>query len=70
MGPQRTDRAIPDHRPSSLTPLHREYWERRRSVRAGLGHAFKYAYSFYNLLGRLDDEDLGARCLAESYKIF
>ena len=37
---------------------------------AGLGHAFKYPYSFYNLLSRVNDPDLRKRCEAESYKIF
>lgn len=69
-GPLDGDRPMPDHPPSPHTPLGRAYWERRRSVRAGLGHAFKYAYSFYNLLGRLRDEELEARSVGESYKIF
>lgn len=69
-GPRDTDRHIPDHPATTLTPLDHRYWERRKSVRSGLGHAFKYPWSFYSLLARLEDSTLRERCLAESYKIF
>ena len=69
-GPSATDRPIPDHPPSTLTPLDHGYWEQRRSVRSGLGHAFKYAYSFYSLLAQLKDPVLRERCRAESHRIF
>jgi len=69
-GPKETDRPIPDHPASTLTPLDHDYWEQRKSVRSGLGHAFKYAYSFYNLFSKLRDPILKDRCLAESHKIF
>ena len=69
-GPNETDRRIPDHPRSSLTPLDRDYWAQGKPVRPGLGHAFKYPYSFYNLFSGLDDPALKQRCLAESYKIF
>jgi len=68
-GPSETSRRIPDHPSSQRSPLQYEYWEQRTSVRSGLGHAFKYAYSFYNLLGHLDDSELKQRSLAESHKI-
>jgi len=69
-GPAATDRRFPDHPASALTPLDSEYWEQRKPVAPGLGHAFKYAYSFYNLLAGLNDPLLKERCLAESHKIF
>jgi hypothetical protein len=69
-GPKETDRRIPEHPPSSLTPLDKGYWAQRKPVRPGLGHAFKYPYSFYNLLSGLDDPGLKKHCLAESYRIF
>ena len=69
-GPKETDRHIPDHPASALTPLDHDYWNQRKSVLSGLGHAFKYAYSFYNLISRLDNPDLKKRCLAESHRIF
>jgi hypothetical protein len=69
-GPGKTARPIPEHPASVLTPLDQAYWEQRKSVRPGLGHAFKYPCSFYNLLAGLDDPLLRDRCLAESYRIF
>ena len=69
-GPKETDRHIPDHPASTLTPLDHDYWKQKNSVRSGLGHAFKYAYSFYNLFSKLRDPILRERCLAESHKIF
>jgi hypothetical protein len=69
-GPGERDRRIPEHPPSSLTPLDRDYWEHRKSVRSGLGHAFKYPWSFFSLLSWLDDPDLKQRSLAAGYRIF
>jgi hypothetical protein len=69
-GPAATDLHIPDHPASELTPLDYDYWKQRKSVRPGLGHAFKYACSFYNLLAQLRNPLLRERCRAESYRIF
>jgi hypothetical protein len=69
-GPDESSRQIPEHSPSSLTPLDKAYWEQGQRVRPGLGHAFKYPYSFFNLMQGLNDPELKARCLAESYRIF
>jgi len=68
-GPEQTDRRIPDHPPASLTPLDQGYWKRKKPIRPGLGHAFKYAWSFYNLLRGLKDPELRKRCIAEGYRI-
>ena len=68
-GPGETAQRYPEHQPSKLTPLNYEYWERKRSV-SGLGHVFKYPYSFYNLISQLDDEELRQRVVAEGYRIF
>jgi hypothetical protein len=69
-GPKETDRHFPEHPPSLSTPLDYEYWKNKRSVHSGLGHAFKYAYSFYNMLSGLHDMDLKKRSLAAGYRIF
>ena len=69
-GPKGTDRHYPDNPPSTLTPLDHDYWEQRKPVRPGLGHAFKYAYSFCNLRAGLQDPDLKNRCLAAGHLIF
>jgi hypothetical protein len=68
-GPKETDRLIPDHRPTELTPLDEKYWAQRKSVVSGIGHAFKYAYSFYNLLAGLNNQHLKKRCTEQSYLI-
>jgi hypothetical protein len=69
-GPKATDALIPEHAPSNLTPLERDYWARRKAILPGIGHIFKYPYSFFNLLSRLDDPDLKTRCLSAGYRIF
>jgi len=69
-GPRESDRQIPDHPATALTPLDHSYWERGKPLRASLGHAFKYPWSFYSLLARLEDSSLRERCLSESHKIF
>ena len=69
-GPGETSRRIPEHEPSTLTPLDKGYWEQRKKVRPGLGHAFKYPYSFYNLLQGLKEPELKKRCSIEAYRIF
>jgi len=69
-GPKDTNRRFPEHPPSSLTPLDKGYWEQIKQVRPGLGHAFKYAYSFFNLISGLDDPELKRRCIAAGYRIF
>ena len=69
-GPKETDRHIPEHARSSLTPLDHEYWEQMKSVRSGLGHALKYPYSFYNLIAKLENLELRQTCLMEAYRIF
>ncbi|MDH3380724.1 MAG: hypothetical protein OEQ39_27730, partial [Gammaproteobacteria bacterium] len=68
-GPKAGDRRIPDHAPFDVTPLDAEYWERKQRIREGLGHAFKYAYSFYHLLPQLRDAALRQECLAKAYQI-
>ena len=69
-GPGKTTRRIPDHKEQAHTPLEKEYWQQKKSVKSGLGHAFKYAYSFYNLLSGLKNPDLKKVCLEKSYQIF
>jgi hypothetical protein len=68
-GPEKTDRHIPEHPPSSLTPLQEDYWKHKQQIRPGLGHAFKYAWSYYSLLRGLNDPELKQRCIAEGYRI-
>lgn len=69
-GPGANAEPIPDHPALTSTPLQADYWRRKTSVTKGLGHAFKYPYSFYNLLAGLHDETLKQRCLDASFQIF
>lgn len=69
-GPQKGDRRIPDHSRNRWTPLDLEYWKVKRPTLSGLGHAYKYPYSYYNLRSRLKNRQLQEQCDAESYKIF
>lgn len=69
-GPSKGDRRIPDHSPNRWTPMDAHYWAEKRAGLSGLGHAFKYPYSYYNLLSRLDNSGLREQCESESYKIF
>jgi hypothetical protein len=69
-GPKETNRRIPEHTPSVIAPLDKGYWEQNKTVRPGLGHVFKYPYSFYNMLQELKDPKLKRRVLQEAYRIF
>jgi hypothetical protein len=69
-GPKETNRRIPEHTPSVIAPLDKGYWEQNKTVRPGLGHVFKYPYSFYNMLHELKDPKLKRRVLQEAYRIF
>jgi len=69
-GPSKEDRRIRDHSPTCWTPLDLEYWKEKRPGLGGLGHAFKYPYSYYNLLNRLKNTRLREKCESESYQIF
>lgn len=69
-GPNETDRRIAEHPFTSPTPLDHYYWAHGKQIRHGLGHAFKYPYSFYNLLQELKDPKLKRCVLQEAYRIF
>jgi len=70
LGPLDTDRPMPEHPPSDCGPLEARYWDRRRGMDLGLGHALKYPYGFYGLMGLARDDDLRGRCAAEAYRVF
>jgi hypothetical protein len=70
LGPQPGDRRIADHKPSQLRPSKAEYWEERGDHSLGIGHVFKYPYSYYDLLRRADDSELQAEWEAKAYHLF
>ena len=57
-GPEPDSEPRPDHEPSDLRPIDSTYWERRGDNSVGIGHVFKYPYSYYDLLRRADDPEL------------
>lgn len=70
LGPQPGDRSIPDHEPSDLRPVNAAYWERRATDSLGIGHVFKYPYSYYDLLRRARDPALTRRWDEKAYHMF
>ncbi|MCA9079291.1 MAG: hypothetical protein KDA58_01980 [Planctomycetaceae bacterium] len=69
-GPTPDDKRFKDHPPSQLRPNSAEYWQRRGDRTLGIGHVFKYPYSYYDLLDRANDAELTQRLDAQAYHIF
>lgn len=69
-GPQEGDRKIADHSPSPLRPNSAEYWQKRGEKTLGIGHVFKYPYSYYDLLRRADDPKLKREWEAKAFQLF
>lgn len=69
-GPQPGERAIADHAPSDLRPNTAAYWQKRGEKTLGIGHVFKYPYSNYDLLRRVNDPALQQTWEAKAYQLF
>ncbi len=69
-GPQADDRRIADHAPSPLRPNTADYWQNRTEKSLGIGHVFKYPYSYYDLLRRVDDPALKREWDDKAYQLF
>jgi hypothetical protein len=70
LGPEPDAKRRPDHKPTHLRPTDAEYWKKRGNNTLGIGHVFKYPYSFYDLLRRAQDPDLTRALDAKAYHIF
>lgn len=70
IGPASDDKRRPDHKPSKLRPNQAEYWKNRGDRTVGIGHVFKYPYSYYDLLQRADDPALTREWDARAYHVF
>jgi hypothetical protein len=70
LGPDPSDRRIADHKPTELRPSKAEYWQKRGDRTLGIGHVFKYPYSYYDLLRRANDPELQAEWEAKAYHLF
>lgn len=69
-GPEPDSQRRPDHKPSDLRPNDAAYWRRRGDNAVGIGHVFKYPYSYYDLLRRADDPALTRGLEAKAYHLF
>lgn len=69
-GPDADSQRRPDHKPSDLRPTDSAYWEKRGNKTLGLGHVFKYPYSYYDLLRRAEDPELRRVLDAKAYHLF
>ena len=69
-GPEPDSRPIPDHQHNDLRPADSAYWTKRADNAVGIGHAFKYPYSWYNLLRRADDAQLVHAWDEKAYHVF
>ena len=69
-GPGPGDKAIADHKPSGLRPNSTEYWQQRGDKQVDIGHVFKYPYSYYDLLRRVNNPALEQELNAKAYRLF
>jgi hypothetical protein len=69
-GPQESDKNYMENKKIKLRPLDLDYWKHWGGRDPNLGHCFKYAFSFYYLLGLSGDQVLNSRCLSEAWRIF
>ena len=69
-GPESDARRIADHKPSKLRPTDAEYWKQRGDRAVGIGHVFKYPYSYYDLLERANDPALQREWDAKAFHVF
>ena len=69
-GPDADSKRRPDYKPSALRPNDAAYWIGRGDNSVGIGHAFKYPYSYYNLLRRADNPELRRAFDAKAYHLF
>jgi len=69
-GPQPDDKRFADHKPSKLRPNEASYWEKRGDRAVGIGHVFKYPYSYYDLLKRANDPALARDWDTKAYHVF
>jgi hypothetical protein len=69
-GPGPDAQRRPDHKPTDLRPTDAAYWKKRGDKAVGIGHVFKYPYSYYDLRRRADDRALTRVLDAKAYHVF
>jgi hypothetical protein len=69
-GPAPDSKRYPEHKPTDLRPTDAAYWKKRGDQSLGIGHVFKYPYSYYDLLRRAGDALLRRALDAKAYRLF
>ena len=69
-GPDADSKRYSDHKPTDLRPTDAKYWQERGDHAVGIGHVFKYPYSYYDLLRRAGDPALKRAWDAKAYHLF
>lgn len=69
-GPGPDDAPRPAHKPSKLRPNSAEYWQQRGDKQVDIGHAFKYPYSYYDLLRSVNDDRLKQELDDKAWRVF
>lgn len=69
-GPGAGDKKIADHKPSTLRPDSSQYWKQKNEKQLGIGHVFKYPYSYYELLRLANNPGLAHQWDAKAYHVF
>jgi hypothetical protein len=70
LGPGPDSERRPEHEQSDLRPTDAAYWEERPDDAVGIGHVFKYPYSYYDLLRRAGDAELALALDQKAYRLF
>jgi len=70
LGPKPDDKRYRERPRSKLRPDAADYWRRRGDKTLGIGHVFKYPYSYYDLLRAADDPALQREWESKAYRIF
>ena len=68
-GPGPSDKPIAEHKPTKLRPDSAQYWEQRGENQLGIGHVFKYPYSYYDLFRHVDDPILRREWEERAYRV-
>lgn len=69
-GPEADGKRYQEHQPTKLRPNMAEYWQKRGDHSVDIGHVFKYPYSYYDLLKRIDNETLAHEWDEKAFRIF
>ncbi|MBT3382022.1 MAG: hypothetical protein HN742_26155 [Lentisphaerae bacterium] len=70
IGPEADGKRFQDHAVSDLRPNTAAYWKARGDTAVGIGHAFKYPYSYYELLRLADNAALAEAWDRKAYHVF